>query len=315
MTINPLVSICIITYNSAKTIVETLDSVATQTYKNLELVVSDDCSQDNTVEVCKKWSVEHPEINIQIVITAKNTGVSGNLNRSVKAAKGEWVKIMAGDDILFENSIHRFLDYVFTHNREVCVSKLHFFGTNIDNIEFKKQHYEKYYKKYSKLNPKEQYKLMLVDCVLPMPGFFISKRLFAEIGYVNECYPFAEEWPTYLTLMKKGHDIPYFEEELVGYRCEGNTLGSDQNNRLNGRVFEDTLKSFKEIRRPLMLQNGLYLQAWNCTLSIYIVNQTYYAGRNSKLYLILFYSLHLFNPLKYSIAIRKLFRSCFRFIK
>ena len=46
-----LVSVVVITYNSSQTVVETLDSIKTQTYQNIELIVSDDCSSDNTVEV------------------------------------------------------------------------------------------------------------------------------------------------------------------------------------------------------------------------------------------------------------------------
>ena len=51
----PLVSICVITYNSSKTVVETLESIKNQSYSNIELVVSDDCSPDNTVELVQQW--------------------------------------------------------------------------------------------------------------------------------------------------------------------------------------------------------------------------------------------------------------------
>ncbi len=50
-----LVSIVVITYNSAKFILETLESSKAQTYKNIELIISDDCSTDNTVEICQQW--------------------------------------------------------------------------------------------------------------------------------------------------------------------------------------------------------------------------------------------------------------------
>ena len=49
---NPLVSINVITYNSSKFVLETLESAKAQTYQNIELIVSDDCSTDNTVEIC-----------------------------------------------------------------------------------------------------------------------------------------------------------------------------------------------------------------------------------------------------------------------
>ena len=51
----PLVSVVVITYNSAKFVIETLESVKSQTYKNIELIISDDCSTDDTVERCRLW--------------------------------------------------------------------------------------------------------------------------------------------------------------------------------------------------------------------------------------------------------------------
>jgi len=55
----PLVSIVIATYNSSLTIIEALESVRKQSYKNIEIVITDDCSQDNTIEICRKWLNKH----------------------------------------------------------------------------------------------------------------------------------------------------------------------------------------------------------------------------------------------------------------
>ena len=57
----PLVSIVVITYNSAEYVLETLESAKAQTYQNIELIVSDDCSADNTVETCSRWQ------NVQLI--------------------------------------------------------------------------------------------------------------------------------------------------------------------------------------------------------------------------------------------------------
>ena len=51
---NPIVSVVVVTYNSAKYVLETLESIKDQTYPNLSLVISDDCSTDNTVKLCRK---------------------------------------------------------------------------------------------------------------------------------------------------------------------------------------------------------------------------------------------------------------------
>ena len=55
----PLITVAIVTYNSSEFIVETLESIKSQTYHNIELIISDDCSTDTTVELCSNWIKEN----------------------------------------------------------------------------------------------------------------------------------------------------------------------------------------------------------------------------------------------------------------
>jgi len=56
---NPLVSIIVLTHNSTKYVIETLNSAKSQTYEDIELIVTDDFSTDNTVEICRQWMHEY----------------------------------------------------------------------------------------------------------------------------------------------------------------------------------------------------------------------------------------------------------------
>ena len=97
----PLVSVVVMSYNSAATIAETLDSIKAQTYQNLELIVTDDCSPDGkTLEIIQNWLDANGSrfVYADLVTTDKNTGVSGNINRGVAKSHGEWIKSIAGDD-------------------------------------------------------------------------------------------------------------------------------------------------------------------------------------------------------------------------
>jgi len=97
-----LVSIVVITYNSSKYVLETLESCKNQTYKNIELIISDDASKDNTVKLCQNWIEKNKKrfFRTELITTIKNTGIPSNCNRGVRASKGEWVKLIAGDDVL-----------------------------------------------------------------------------------------------------------------------------------------------------------------------------------------------------------------------
>jgi len=110
----PLVSVTVITYNSAKFVLETLESIRQQTYSNIELIISDDCSKDNTVELCQQWINEHGGrfVRSTIVTTPVNTGVAANFNRAIDNSNGEWIKGIAGDDLLLPTSVADYINYI-----------------------------------------------------------------------------------------------------------------------------------------------------------------------------------------------------------
>ena len=97
-----VVTVSVITYNSSKFVLETLESIKAQTYQPLILNVCDDCSTDDTVEICEKWIDKNKDrfIEAKIIVPEHNTGIPGNINRGIDACKTEWLKFIAGDDLL-----------------------------------------------------------------------------------------------------------------------------------------------------------------------------------------------------------------------
>ena len=112
--IHPLVSICVITYNSSKYVIETLESAKNQSYPNIELVITDDGSTDNTADVCKKWVAENRQFfkNVVELYNPSNSGVSANCNKGISVCNGEWIKLIAGDDILLIDCIKTYVEFV-----------------------------------------------------------------------------------------------------------------------------------------------------------------------------------------------------------
>jgi len=99
----PLVSICIPCYNAAPFISKTLQSVLAQTYINLEIIICDDCSKDNTVEIIKTFT--DPRISIHV--NDHNLGSSGNYNQALLYATGKYVKLLCADDLIAPNCIEK----------------------------------------------------------------------------------------------------------------------------------------------------------------------------------------------------------------
>lgn len=306
---SPLISVCVIVFNSVRTIVETLNSIYDQSYDNLELIISDDFSTDDTIEICRDWLKKYADrfTNIQILTTDHNSGTTANFNRGCRAATGEWIKPIAGDDLLKPFAIGRYLDFCKNNGVAVCASCLDFFGDN-DIIEAKKPSYLNFYNKYKDLSREEKYKLLLYECVLPMPGMFISKQLLEFINYADESYAFAEEWPLYMKIFDAGFDIPYFEDKLVKYRNEVNCLSSGGKysnskqgliyQRASEKVFMSNYKFYKEYRRPRLLKKMKIYKVWRADLS-YEIQASHYITKPSVLFKIRIMLLRIMNPASY----------------
>ena len=103
---SPLVSIIVVSYNHEKYIRENLDSIKRQTYTNIELIVADDASQDNSVEVFEAWLTEN-NYTAKKKFHKKNTGFATILNECIELTTGKYIKIIAADDYLHESAIEK----------------------------------------------------------------------------------------------------------------------------------------------------------------------------------------------------------------
>lgn len=109
----PSVSIVVVTYNSSRFVVETLESAYNQNYEGpIELIVSDDGSTDGTIDICRQWVRTHSDrfVKCQVIKTPINLGICGNYNFALEHVGGEWIKYIAGDDILMPECIDEFVD-------------------------------------------------------------------------------------------------------------------------------------------------------------------------------------------------------------
>ena len=104
-----LVSILIPVFNHEKYIEECLTSIINLTYANIEVLICDDGSIDNSLYIVKSWCLQHPGLDVKI-FSQENKGVCHTLNRLLNEASGEFITICASDDALLPDSISLRLD-------------------------------------------------------------------------------------------------------------------------------------------------------------------------------------------------------------
>ena len=105
----PTVSIGLPVYNGANYLEQTLNSIVSQTYTDFELIIGDNCSTDDTAEICETFAANDPRI--RYVRHKKNLGAAANYNSVFQAAQGKYFKWAAHDDLLELSYLERCLDY------------------------------------------------------------------------------------------------------------------------------------------------------------------------------------------------------------
>lgn len=99
----PLISVVIPVYNHEKFIAQSLESVISQTYSNLQILVSDDKSSDNSLNIIEQYAAK--DKRIEILRHDTNLGICGNFNSLFDAVKGEFVAFFSGDDVMSANKL------------------------------------------------------------------------------------------------------------------------------------------------------------------------------------------------------------------
>jgi len=233
---NPLVSVPVVTYNSSKTILECLESIKYQTYWNLELIISDDASTDNTVQLCEDWLSEN-RFRFSRCLLIKgdyNVGISSNSNRAQAQCTGEWIKGLAGDDMLFPDCIEKFVRYVSTNKDAVYIfGKIRCFGGN----RKQRQYYEKKFNEsFFSVPADNQYDLLMRGQTPSAPTLFYNRKKSIELGVTNdERIPLMEDLPKWVNLYRKGVRFHFLNEYVVKYRLGGISTTSRWNDWLGFR--------------------------------------------------------------------------------
>lgn len=210
------VSVVVITYNSSKYVLDTLESVKSQDYTNIELIISDDCSTDDTFLICKRWIAQNQDrfTRVLAVQTDKNGGICANYNRGLKEVQGEWVKYIAGDDILLPNCISTFVSFTRECCDKIMISgTVHFSESNVNEEKIMLP------LSFGELKASKQEKYLVRNgTVIEGPTLFLETATLRELNGFEECYPFIEDYPLCMKYLSKGYHIQLVHSHLIRYR-------------------------------------------------------------------------------------------------
>lgn len=248
-----LVSIVIVTYNSSKFVIETLESVKSQTWENIELIISDDCSSDNTIELCRSWIFLNKDrfVRTDIITVPENTGISANCNRCIKASNSTWIKFIAGDDILLPNCIDDNINFTIQNpDARIVFSQINLYQDQFEEKNYIKTTPQDFPTNImdSSLSAQDQHNLLLLsDRIHYTPSFFTHKQTILEVGGYDESNKLVEDYPMWLKLTKAGIRLNYFHKTTVGYRIHSRAT----NNVSDSVLFKPSIFNSFKIRKHL----------------------------------------------------------------
>lgn len=250
---NPLVSVVVVTYNSSKYIVETLESIKAQTYQNIELIITDDCSTDSTIDLCEQWIQpnENRFIRCNVITSKINTGIGKNCNRGFTEAMGEWIKIIAGDDALMDTCIEDYIsivqqhtDYSFFHS--LCDRyKDTFVETN--KLSILKCFPNVVFRDNNSYSLEQQYRNLLLSSSMNACTMFYHTQTLKKLGWIEEKVKNSEDWPTWIKIVQNGYKFYFVDKVTVKYRISATSIYSGSGYNSIFPLFYQTEKKVYEL--------------------------------------------------------------------
>ncbi|GGK77510.1 glycosyltransferase [Amphritea balenae] len=199
----PLVSIITPSFNQGMFIANTIKSVVSQTYKNVEYIVVDAQSSDNTSEVLDSFSN-----SIDRLVCEPDNGQSDAIIKGFKLASGDLVGWINSDDILYPDAVEKIVDaYNLSHDSTL------FYNSNINIID----KYGKVIREASvKVSTREQ--LLRENNTLIQPGSFYSRKALVDVGYFSETLRYSMDLDLWLRLLVKSNPVDLNTKPIAGYR-------------------------------------------------------------------------------------------------
>ncbi len=232
-----MVSLLIPCYNHEKFLEDCLQSLIDQSYDEIELLINDDASTDQSWSMieARKEQLENRFKRVYLHRNTKNQGVTKSLNILLKQAAGDYIKIIASDDMLHRDYIKTCVEYMEQHSKCSAVVTNAFVVT--ENIWYARdlKSEEFFYKEPPNFNKEEMLTRVYLEDIIAAPSTFVRKEVYDSIGNYDEKLG-AEDWDYWLRMLENGMEFDYLDRVLVYYRKNSNSASSTMpNSRMQKR--------------------------------------------------------------------------------
>lgn len=209
------ISVITVTYNSAATLEESMLSVIRQTYKDIEYIIVDGKSNDNTLQIVEKY---RPQVDI--LISEKDQGLYDALNKGISLATGEVIGILHSDDFYIDHTVIEKYAALFAADKPDAVYSDLYYVDKVDTNRVIRKWKSGTHSPSSFIN----------GWMPPHPTFFVRKEVYRKYGTFNTDFKSAADYELMLRFIQK-HQIrlAYLPEYTVRMRVGGKSNASLSN--------------------------------------------------------------------------------------
>lgn len=223
-----LVSIVVASYNHAKFLQQRMDSLMSQTYPNVEIIVIDDCSPDESVAVLRPYETDP---RVKLVVREKNAGWVAVSNQGIELSSGEFVIFANCDDGCEPRMIERLVDAMQRHPTAgiaFCRSLLVDEKGNVlgEDVVIQEPSFRARCAMDTLIGSAEMGRFLLHACVIPnLSAALIRRECFDRIGQLSPDYKACSDWALFFRIARS-YDVAYVAEPLNQFRQHAATIRS-----------------------------------------------------------------------------------------
>lgn len=301
-TMEETIDILLATYNGEKYIKEQIESILQQTYSNFRLIISDDASQDNTIEIIKQY--QQKDDRIKLFQQEKNLGSNKNFEFLLQNVENSYFMLSDQDDIWKEDKIEKTYKYLQEQNSDLVFTDLELVDNNLQTINRSFMEYKRLSYKIKKYGTNFN--------TLYLNNYVTGCTILAKKDYIKNILPFPQN-TVYLIhdywialIISVNGKISYLRESTILYR-------QHEKNQIGSKTKSDEMQSFEEIRELFIKVKLEHFNILNQNKEIFKTNQQmtdkgikYYQHLKDIKYInfrnwILFYRLYKYEEFRYII--------------
>ena len=235
-----LVSIIMPNYNSAKFIKDTIDSVVAQTYQNWELIIVDDCSSDDSLEIIQQYE----DSRIRVIKNTVNSGAAISRNNAIEAANGRWIAFLDSDDLWEQNKLTTQLEFMIEKKCSFSFTHYYFDKNDGDLREFspKKDEYD--------------YNDILKHCYIACPTVIYDRSILGKVYMPTEAVK-REDFGCWLRILKQNVNAHCLHKCLTTVKIHTDSVSYDKT-----KMIKYQWNVYRKVEKLSIVKSIFYMVHW-----------------------------------------------------